>query len=528
MPEINRASDATNMIWKLVDRDTGKENGTIDWTFKVGDQSRSAWSTTWTRTTRCTTRSTSTAPAGSWSWPATACGANLVWKDTVLVRPARPSTSCSTSRTRPWMAHCHIAEHNQSGMMFSFDVTGTGHDRPRSDRSLDRLVADTAGGIVIPGVRRCLLRIENPTWPEGWTAAATTNPDDRDGLDSDVAFRIASVTKLVTATALLALADQGRCRLDDQTGQYLPGTVLDRFRDRQGHPYAARLTLRQLLDHTSGLPNYFTDPAILRRGARWRRPAPLHPARPHQPGCGRPTAVIAPRDGSLLHRHRVRAGRTHHRIAHRRTPRRGLPSSCPRPSRHDRHVAREQRRAAACRSAISPHDLEGRDISGMDPTVDWAGGGLVSTASDLAALLRGLTRGDLVGDDAWTSDDQLADRPSRLLRRIRTGPRPLPVPNRDLHRPPGFCGAFAFWSPELDAIVTGTVTQHRSTAARSSTRSPRHSLTEPSAMPVQPSRQHHDHDPGTRQKQNSASSTYPHASATPLSTIALSSQTRSD
>ena len=34
MPEINRASDMQNMIWKLVDRDTGKENGEIDWTFR--------------------------------------------------------------------------------------------------------------------------------------------------------------------------------------------------------------------------------------------------------------------------------------------------------------------------------------------------------------------------------------------------------------------------------------------------------------------------------------------------------------
>jgi D-alanyl-D-alanine carboxypeptidase len=144
--------------------------------------------------------------------------------------------------------------------------------------ALDRLVADTAGGIVIPGVRRCLLRVEDPTWPGGWTAAATSHPGDGNGLDTIVALRIASVTKLVTATALLVLVDQGRCRLDDETCHYLPGTVLDGFRDRQGRPYAAGLTLRQLLDHTSGLPNYFTEPAILdavRDGGGRRRFTPL-------------------------------------------------------------------------------------------------------------------------------------------------------------------------------------------------------------------------------------------------------------
>jgi FtsP/CotA-like multicopper oxidase with cupredoxin domain len=38
MPEINRASDPTNMIWKLIERQTGAENHAICWTFKVGEK----------------------------------------------------------------------------------------------------------------------------------------------------------------------------------------------------------------------------------------------------------------------------------------------------------------------------------------------------------------------------------------------------------------------------------------------------------------------------------------------------------
>jgi D-alanyl-D-alanine carboxypeptidase len=129
--------------------------------------------------------------------------------------------------------------------------------------ALARVVAETATGRLFPRVRRCLLRVETPWQPEGWTGAATTHPDDHDGLNPEVAFRIASVTKMMTATALLALADQGRCRLDDPTGRYLSGEVVDRFRDRTGRAYAAAITLRQLLDHTSGLPNFFSQPPIL-------------------------------------------------------------------------------------------------------------------------------------------------------------------------------------------------------------------------------------------------------------------------
>ena len=38
MPEINRASDPSNMIWQLIDRETGAENGAITWAFTVGDR----------------------------------------------------------------------------------------------------------------------------------------------------------------------------------------------------------------------------------------------------------------------------------------------------------------------------------------------------------------------------------------------------------------------------------------------------------------------------------------------------------
>ena len=48
---------------------------------------------------------------------------NLVWKDTVLVRTGE-TIDILLDVTNPglWMAHCHIAEHHESGMMFSFSV----------------------------------------------------------------------------------------------------------------------------------------------------------------------------------------------------------------------------------------------------------------------------------------------------------------------------------------------------------------------------------------------------------------------
>lgn len=49
---------------------------------------------------------------------------NLVWKDTVLVRSDETvDILLDVTNSGRWMAHCHIAEHIESGMMFSFEVS---------------------------------------------------------------------------------------------------------------------------------------------------------------------------------------------------------------------------------------------------------------------------------------------------------------------------------------------------------------------------------------------------------------------
>lgn len=56
-------------------------------------------------------------------------------------------------------------------------------------------------------------------------------------------FRIASLTKMLVATVVLQLAGEGRLQLDDPVARWLPGRVLG----------GTRATIRELLDHTSGL-----------------------------------------------------------------------------------------------------------------------------------------------------------------------------------------------------------------------------------------------------------------------------------
>jgi FtsP/CotA-like multicopper oxidase with cupredoxin domain len=125
MVDVNRMTTPANMRWKLVDRETGAENAAIAWRFRVGDQVK----------IRLLNEMAGDHPMhhpfhvhGAGRFLVLArdgeTESNLVWKDTVLVRTGE-TVDILLDVTNPgvWMAHCHIAEHHESGMMFSFEVS---------------------------------------------------------------------------------------------------------------------------------------------------------------------------------------------------------------------------------------------------------------------------------------------------------------------------------------------------------------------------------------------------------------------
>ncbi|KAA0766306.1 serine hydrolase [Bacillus sp. SH5-2] len=69
-------------------------------------------------------------------------------------------------------------------------------------------------------------------------------------MKSDYRFRIGSVTKTFTATTVLQLVGENRVQLDDPIEKWLPGLI-------QGNGYDGhQITIRQLLNHTSGIAEY--------------------------------------------------------------------------------------------------------------------------------------------------------------------------------------------------------------------------------------------------------------------------------
>ncbi len=124
MEMMNETSNVDLIKWKIVDQATSKENMDIDWTFKKSEPVK----------IRIDNPTNSLHPMqhpihfhGQRFLVVSRDGVpetNLVWKDTVLVKAGETvDLILDTSNPGVWMAHCHIAEHLEAGMMFSFTVS---------------------------------------------------------------------------------------------------------------------------------------------------------------------------------------------------------------------------------------------------------------------------------------------------------------------------------------------------------------------------------------------------------------------
>ena len=88
----------------------------------------------------------------------------------------------------------------------------------------------------------------------GVAQAASGVADLRTGrpMRPGLTYRVGSVTKPFVATVVLQLVAEGRLSVSDTVQRWLPGIL----------PYGDRVTIRQLLNHTSGVPDYTLEPLV--------------------------------------------------------------------------------------------------------------------------------------------------------------------------------------------------------------------------------------------------------------------------
>ncbi|MBC7977436.1 MAG: beta-lactamase family protein [Myxococcales bacterium] len=306
------------------------------------------------------------------------------------------------------------------GLLLTTAACASDSDDPKTDpefpeaaardlqQTLDTVVAEG----VAPGVS---ITIEHPVHRRYVGAAGVANRETGAVLTPNARFRAGSMLKPAVATAVLQLVEQGKRSLDDKLTAVLPVAITARVAE------ASRITLRMLLDHTSGIPDYSTeahDGEILRDPKRvWALDELLERSavreRTFAPGAGwsysNTNYVLL---GEVLV---ATTGKPWREIVEDRVLRRaGLHhSSLPSPG------------DAACFGCARGYEVGEAaffDATEIDPSMAAAAGGhaLITTPTDLATFLHALEAGELFDHDATLAEmNRFVDAP--VPEEVQTG-----------------------------------------------------------------------------------------------------------
>ncbi len=244
---------------------------------------------------------------------------------------------------------------------------------------LDALVAGGVPGAIL------VIRDGNRTVS---LASGLGNVGKQTPMRSGDRFRIASHTKTYVATVVLQLVSEGKLRLDDTVEQWLPALV----------PNGEEITIRQLLNHTSGLFDYENDPRVVEpylNGDLRYRWAPIELVRiavSHEPLFEPGATQSYSNTGYILAGLIIQA-------ATGNTLRKELSQRIFQPL--DLHATSFPTRPGIDGRHAHGYILLGEppaiDITGISPFV-WAAGAIVSTGSDDLNFYRALLSGRLLSD----------------------------------------------------------------------------------------------------------------------------------
>ena len=261
----------------------------------------------------------------------------------------------------------------------SAHATASGSRQARIAAAADAAVAAGVPGVVVYS------RLGNQTT---LLARGVDNLETERPMTTADRFRIGSVTKTFVATLIMQLVQERKLALDDSIDKQLPGLV----------PNGASITIRQLLTHTSGLPDYFSNKRIYAPYLNGN----LTYVWPH-----RTIVRLSTRDKPLF------APGTPGRWAYSNTGYYILGLTIEHVTGHT--LARElstrifeplhlssttlpSTPALPARYAhgYTPVGQKLHDITHISPSILWAAGGIVSTPRDVAVFQRALFQGRLV------------------------------------------------------------------------------------------------------------------------------------
>jgi D-alanyl-D-alanine carboxypeptidase len=346
---------------------------------------------------------------------------------------------------------------------------------PLTPAQAEAMLADLLHSAVADdnAVRNAVLRVEAPALGlSGVWAAGVADEHSGAAMTDSTPFLSASIGKLFTAATVMALVEEGVLSLDDDVTLWLEPKIYGGLPIEGGDAALPQVTIRRLLGHRSGLPDYYEGKTVdgapnlkelfvLEPDHTWTPLEVLAYTKEHFSPVGVPGEVFTYADtnydllGLIIE---GATGQPFHEVVAAKVLR-------PLGLRNTWYHARTDPPDAD----LAPYaDVWlGNFNTAHTPflTLDWAGGGLATTTADLHVMIRSLLQGrpvDLELFQAEWGENAIANgvdygyglwriRPAGLFFLFRGYP--------DLYGVSGSAGSFLYWIPEYDAIISGTLNQ---------------------------------------------------------------------
>lgn len=282
-------------------------------------------------------------------------------------------------------------------------------------------------------------------------------------------FHSASIGKTFTATLIMLLQEQNQLQTHHFIHQYLPAKIIDSLHVFEGTDYSQQITIAQLLQHQSGLPDYFEDtpktgaPIIeqfLTDTAKFWTPIELvnfskNQQTPHfPPGKGyhySDTEYILL--GLIIEQI---TGKELHQVLHEYILE---PLGMVHTSMHLRSIPQQ------ATSKMAELYADQINVSGFTSlSLDWAGGGLLTTTHDLLLFHKALIENRLLTAQSWQQMQQWVKASKGMkygfgLYKIELKDLFFTLPDVSLIGHSGSTGSFLYYCPEWDIYLAGSFNQ---------------------------------------------------------------------
>ncbi|MRI01401.1 serine hydrolase [Kriegella sp. EG-1] len=318
-------------------------------------------------------------------------------------------------------------------------------------------------------VKNSFLTVYSDKFGINWNYAEGSFTDGTEVTDQ-TPFLSTSIAKTFTATLIMMLQEEGKLAVENSISQYLSAEIIDGLHIYQGVEYSKEVTISQLLQHTSGIPDYFEEapnegPSFMEllitdSDKMWQPFETINFAKtkltPHfAPGDGYHYSdteyvllglLIEKLEGKLLHD--VLAEKIFSPLQMKNS-----------------YMHLRSKPINNNMGKLAELYVDDTEISSFKSlSADWAGGGMATTSQDLLQFHKALNEEILITNKSLRQMQEWIDESFGFeygygLRKFELKKLSPLVGDLSLIGHSGTSGAFMYYCPELDVYLTGTFNQ---------------------------------------------------------------------